>query len=66
MPASLRHIHPGIPMGANLIASGATFRCWAPKARAVYAIGDFNQRKKQRGRESLFDRLVCADQRCQP
>ena len=31
-------------MGANLIANGATFRVWAPNARAVYAIGDFNNR----------------------
>jgi 1,4-alpha-glucan branching enzyme len=44
MPASLDHIHPGIPMGANLIADGAIFRVWAPQARAVYAIGDFNHR----------------------
>ena len=26
MPASLDHIHPGTPMGANLIGDGATFR----------------------------------------
>ena len=44
MPASLDYIHPGTPMGANLIADGATFRVWAPQARAVYVIGDFNQR----------------------
>ena len=44
MPASLDHIHPGTPMGANLIADGATFRVWAPQAQAVYAIGDFNHR----------------------
>lgn len=44
MPASLHHIHPGTPMGANLIADGATFRVWAPQARAVYVIGDFNHR----------------------
>ena len=44
MPASLNHIHPVTPMGANLIANGATFRVWAPQARAVYVIGDFNQR----------------------
>jgi 1,4-alpha-glucan branching enzyme len=31
-------------MGANLIADGATFRVWAPQARAVYVIGDFNDR----------------------
>ena len=26
MPASLSHIHPDTPMGANLIAGGATLR----------------------------------------
>jgi 1,4-alpha-glucan branching enzyme len=46
MPASLDHIHPGTPMGANLIAGGATFRVWAPNARAVYVIGDFNDRER--------------------
>ena len=44
MPASLDHIHPDTPMGANLIADGATFRVWAPNARAVHVIGDFNDR----------------------
>jgi 1,4-alpha-glucan branching enzyme len=44
MPASLDHIHSDTPMGANLIADGATFRVWAPQAQAVYAIGDFNHR----------------------
>lgn len=42
MPASLEHVHPGTPMGANLIAGGATFRAWAPNARAVHVIGAFN------------------------
>ncbi|MCA9210213.1 MAG: hypothetical protein KDA55_17765, partial [Planctomycetales bacterium] len=46
MPASLAHIHADTPMGANLIANGATFRVWAPKAREVYVIGDFNGRKR--------------------
>ncbi|NTV62615.1 MAG: DUF3459 domain-containing protein [Oscillochloris sp.] len=44
MPASLAHINPETPMGANLIADGATFRVWAPNAHAVYITGDFNQR----------------------
>jgi 1,4-alpha-glucan branching enzyme len=44
MPASLDHVHPGTPMGANLIADGATFRVWAPNAHSVHVIGDFNDR----------------------
>jgi 1,4-alpha-glucan branching enzyme len=46
MPASLDHIHSDTPMGANLIAGGATFRVWAPHARAVYVIGEFNARAR--------------------
>jgi 1,4-alpha-glucan branching enzyme len=38
MPASLEDIHPGTPMGANLIAGGATFRVWAPHARTVHVV----------------------------
>jgi 1,4-alpha-glucan branching enzyme len=45
MPASLAHVHAGTPMGANLVADGATFRVWAPKARSVHVIGDFNNRQ---------------------
>lgn len=44
MPASLKHIHSDTPMGANLIAGGATFRCWAPHAKSVYVLGEFNRR----------------------
>jgi 1,4-alpha-glucan branching enzyme len=54
MLASLDHIHPNTPMGANLIAGGATFRVWAPHARAVYVIGDFNNR--ERNDASLLNR----------
>ncbi len=33
-------------MGANLTADGATFRVWAPHARAVHVLGDFNERRR--------------------
>jgi 1,4-alpha-glucan branching enzyme len=46
MAASLNHIHPGTSMGANLIANGATFRVWAPNARSVHVVGDFNNRAR--------------------
>jgi len=46
MPASLDHITPDTPMGANLAGGGATFRVWAPAAHAVYVIGDFNSRER--------------------
>src|SRR5687768_8587388 len=54
MPASLEHIHHGTPMGATLIADGATFRVWAPHARTVHVLGDFNDR--QRSDASLLTR----------
>jgi 1,4-alpha-glucan branching enzyme len=56
MPASLEHIHAGTPMGANLVADGATFRVWAPGARSVHVIGDFNGRS--RGDASLLNRAA--------
>jgi 1,4-alpha-glucan branching enzyme len=48
MPASLENVHPDTPMGANLIADGATFRAWAPNAHSVHVIGEFNGRPAQR------------------
>ncbi|MEO5741294.1 MAG: 1,4-alpha-glucan branching protein, partial [Vicinamibacterales bacterium] len=45
MAASLQHIHPDTPMGAAVVADGTTFRVWAPHARAVYVVGDFNNRQ---------------------
>src|SRR5512135_1229167 len=42
MPAPLDHVDRATPMGATLLAEGATFRVWAPQARAVHVIGDFN------------------------
>ena len=54
MPASMEHVHAGTPMGANLVADGATFRVWAPNATAVHVIGDFNGRA--RDDDSLLNR----------
>jgi 1,4-alpha-glucan branching enzyme len=33
-----QHIHPGTPMGAQLVNGGATFRTWAPGAKEVYVV----------------------------
>jgi 1,4-alpha-glucan branching enzyme len=52
--ASLEHITPNTPMGAKLVADGATFRAWAPHARSMHVIGDFNNR--QRNDASLLTR----------
>jgi len=41
MPITQDHINFNTPMGANLIANGATFRVWAPNAQAVYVNGVF-------------------------
>jgi 1,4-alpha-glucan branching enzyme len=38
---SQANIGPATPMGATLIAGGATFRVWAPAATAVYLNGTF-------------------------
>lgn len=38
-----QNISDNTPMGANLTANGATFRVWAPAAKNVYLIGEFNQ-----------------------
>jgi 1,4-alpha-glucan branching enzyme len=43
MPASQQNVSINTPMGATLTADGgATFRVWAPAAKEVYALGDFN------------------------
>jgi 1,4-alpha-glucan branching enzyme len=36
MAASQQHIDSNTPLGANLVAGGATFRTWAPQALEVY------------------------------
>lgn len=46
MPASLNHVTASTPMGANLIADGATFRVWAPNAVKVFVLGEFNGKVK--------------------
>jgi 1,4-alpha-glucan branching enzyme len=38
MPTSQQHVDERTPMGANLVADGATFRAWAPRAHAVHVI----------------------------
>src|SRR5213595_276201 len=43
MPITQDHISSSTPMGANLLASGATFRVWAPDAEAVYVNGVFGE-----------------------
>src|SRR5438034_7979755 len=42
MSAPLDHIDGGTPMGATLLVDGATFRVWAPHARSVHVLGQFN------------------------
>ena len=44
MPARLPPDPDAVPLGATLTPdrAGATFRCWAPKATAVWVRGDFN------------------------
>ncbi|HZX59644.1 MAG TPA: alpha amylase C-terminal domain-containing protein, partial [Mucilaginibacter sp.] len=42
MAASQQNISDSTPMGANLIAGGATFRVWAPNALKVYVVLDFS------------------------
>lgn len=36
MAASQEHLNSNTPLGANLVAGGATFRTWAPLAQEVY------------------------------
>jgi 1,4-alpha-glucan branching enzyme len=41
MKVTQDHITSNTKMGASLVASGATFRVWAPRAQAVYLNGRF-------------------------
>jgi 1,4-alpha-glucan branching enzyme len=47
MPASQQNIDSNTPMGANLVAGGATFRTWAPNATSVCVLGDFSNFTQQ-------------------
>jgi 1,4-alpha-glucan branching enzyme len=38
---SVNHLQPETPMGAHLLADGATFRTWAPNAHEVHVLGEF-------------------------
>jgi 1,4-alpha-glucan branching enzyme len=59
MPASQEHIQPNTPMGARLADGGATFRVWAPGARAVYVVlHDFNVTLPTGWRKNDGDLLV--------
>ena len=58
MPLSQAHVTSHTPMGANLIAGGATFRCWAPRAQAVHVVGTFGGKdrwKADAGNEMVKD-----------
>ena len=47
MPAAQENINAQTPIGANLIAEGATFRVFGPSAVKVFVSGDFNGWKQQ-------------------
>jgi 1,4-alpha-glucan branching enzyme len=59
MPASQKHINESTPMGAQLGPGGATFRFWAPNAKAVHvAIRGPKAPDPRAYRPSEHDRLV--------
>lgn len=49
MAVTQQHIDPATPMGATLRGGGATFRVWAPRARAVYVLTDAVAASRQPG-----------------
>ncbi|MCG5248417.1 alpha amylase C-terminal domain-containing protein [Methylorubrum extorquens] len=42
MPSDQTRSGPATPMGAEPVPGGCTFRCWAPRAEAVWVAGSFN------------------------
>jgi 1,4-alpha-glucan branching enzyme len=57
---SQQHITPQTPVGATLQAGGATFKVWAPQAKAVYLHGVFEGLAYDRPTD---DRLLRKDER---
>src|SRR5512135_2018609 len=56
MTASQEHIDASTPMGATLIAGGATFRVWAPGAEHVYvALGGIHAYRPKPSDELVKD-----------
>src|SRR4051812_5508535 len=53
MAASQEHISEATPMGARLVADGATFRVWAPGAVHVYVALDGADRYIPRAQDEL-------------
>ena len=59
MSASQQHISGSTPMGANLVADGASFRVWAPSAAHVYvAIGGATNYQPQPADELVKDPIT--------
>src|SRR6266446_3383000 len=55
---SQQNISPQTPTGATLLATGATFRVWAPEAKAVYLNGNFDGQTHDK---QTVDRLLGKD-----
>ncbi len=53
MSALQTNITSQTPLGANLVGGGATFRVWAPRAKAVFVSGDFNNWSRDDGKEGF-------------
>ena len=59
MAISQLHLDSSTPMGANLVADGATFRVWAPAALEVYVVlGDSGSSAPSQWRKCPGDLLV--------